>query len=105
MLVIYQVFATSEGIKRNISAAGDAQQNGLRRRSCWASRLRMPATGWPVAAQDPRQLHRRRRNEGFAAADSLADYPGANDNTPDSSSSLQRRAHAAVAVRVDPDGA
>jgi type IV pilus assembly protein PilW len=29
VLVIYQVFATSEGIKRNISAAGDAQQNGL----------------------------------------------------------------------------
>src|SRR6185312_250753 len=29
VLVIYQVFATSEAFKRNITAAGDAQQNGL----------------------------------------------------------------------------
>ena len=29
MLVIYQVFAAAEGIKRNTTSAGDAQQNGL----------------------------------------------------------------------------
>ena len=29
MLVIYQVFATAEGIKRNTTSVGDAQQNGL----------------------------------------------------------------------------
>jgi type IV pilus assembly protein PilW len=29
VLVIYQVFATSEAFRRNITAAGDAQQNGL----------------------------------------------------------------------------
>ena len=29
VLVIYQVFAAAEGIKRNITSAGDAQQNGL----------------------------------------------------------------------------
>ena len=29
VLVIYQVFSTSETFKRNITAAGDAQQNGL----------------------------------------------------------------------------
>ena len=29
VLVIYQVFAAAEGIKRNTTSAGDAQQNGL----------------------------------------------------------------------------
>ena len=29
ILVIYQVFALSEGIKRNTTAVGDSQQNGL----------------------------------------------------------------------------
>jgi type IV pilus assembly protein PilW len=29
ILVIYQVFATAEGLKRNTTSAGDAQQNGL----------------------------------------------------------------------------
>ena len=29
MLVIYQVFATAEGLKRNTTSVGDAQQNGL----------------------------------------------------------------------------
>ena len=31
VLVIYQVFAAAEGIKRNTTSAGDAQQNGLAR--------------------------------------------------------------------------
>ena len=29
VLVIYQVFAAAEGLKRNTTSAGDAQQNGL----------------------------------------------------------------------------
>ena len=29
ILVIYQVFSTSEQFKRNVTAIGDAQQNGL----------------------------------------------------------------------------
>src|SRR5579862_4726611 len=29
ILVVYQVFAASEGIKRNTTSVGDAQQNGL----------------------------------------------------------------------------
>jgi len=29
MLVIYQVFAAAEGLKRNTTSGGDAQQNGL----------------------------------------------------------------------------
>jgi Tfp pilus assembly protein PilW len=61
VLVIYQVFANVRGIKRNISAAGDAQQNGSVVVHAAASRLRMPATGWPsprrisAAAPPPRQ--------------------------------------------------
>jgi type IV pilus assembly protein PilW len=50
--VIYQVFATSEGIKRNITAAGDAQQNGLLSSFMMGIELANAGNGLAVAAQD-----------------------------------------------------
>ncbi len=52
ILVIYQVFATSEGIKRNITAAGDAQQNGLLSSFMLGIELANAGNGLAVAAQD-----------------------------------------------------
>ena len=52
VLVIYQVFATSEGIKRNITAAGDAQQNGLLSSFMMGIELANAGNGLAVAAQD-----------------------------------------------------
>ena len=52
ILVIYQVFATSEGIKRNITAAGDAQQNGLLSSFMLGIELANAGNGLAVAAAD-----------------------------------------------------
>lgn len=52
VLVIYQVFATSEGIKRNITAAGDAQQNGLLTSFMMGIELANAGNGLAVSAPD-----------------------------------------------------
>ncbi len=52
ILVIYQVFATSEGIKRNITAASDAQQNGLLSSFILGIELANAGNGLAVAAKD-----------------------------------------------------
>lgn len=52
VLVIYQVFVTSEGIKRNITAAGDAQQNGLLSSFMMGIELANSGNGLAVAARD-----------------------------------------------------
>jgi len=52
VLVIYQVFATSEGIKRNITAAGDAQQNGLLSSFMMGIELANAGNGLAVAARE-----------------------------------------------------
>ena len=84
VLVIYQVFATSEGIKRNITAAGDAQQNGLLSSFMMGIELANAGNGLAVAAQDLGTC-----TPAAAMKDSLRPIPllvtaGANDNTPDS---------------------
>ena len=57
VLVIYQVFATSEGIKRNITAAGDAQQNGLLSSFMMGIELANAGNGLAVGRPGPRHLH------------------------------------------------
>ena len=83
VLVIYQVFATSEGIKRNITAAGDAQQNGLLSSFMLGIELANAGNGLAVAAQDLGTC-----TAAAAMKDSLRPIPllitaGFNDNTPD----------------------
>src|SRR6185503_9920946 len=84
VLVIYQVFATSEGIKRNITAAGDAQQNGLLSSFMLGIEIANAGNGLAVAAQDLGSC-----TPAAAMKDSLRPIPllittGANDDTPDS---------------------
>jgi type IV pilus assembly protein PilW len=84
VLVIYQVFATSEGIKRNITAAGDAQQNGLLSSFMMGIELANAGNALAVSAQDLGTC-----TPAAAMKDSLRPIPllitaGANDNTPDS---------------------
>ena len=74
ILVIYQVFATSEGIKRNITAAGDAQQNGLLSSFMIGIELANAGNGLAVAAQDLGDMHGDHRHGDIAATDSFADY-------------------------------
>lgn len=84
VLVIYQVFATSEGIKRNITAAGDAQQNGLLSSFMMGIELANAGNGLAVSAADLGTC-----TPAAAMKDSLRPIPllitpGANANTPDS---------------------
>jgi type IV pilus assembly protein PilW len=52
VLVIYQVFTTSEQVKRNITAVSDAQQNGLMSSFFLGIELGNAGNGIAVAAQD-----------------------------------------------------
>ena len=84
VLVIYQVFATSEGIKRNITAAGDAQQNGLLSSFMMGIELANAGNGLAVAAQDLGTC-----TPAANATDSLRPLPllitdGGGANNPDS---------------------
>lgn len=84
VLVIYQVFATSEGIKRNITAAGDAQQNGLLSSFMMGIELANAGNGLAVAAQDLGTC-----TPAGNATDSLRPIPllitdGGGDGNPDS---------------------
>jgi type IV pilus assembly protein PilW len=84
VLVIYQVFATSEGIKRNITAAGDAQQNGLLSSFMMGIELANAGNGLAVAAQDLGTC-----TPAANATDSLRPIPllitdGGGANNPDS---------------------
>jgi type IV pilus assembly protein PilW len=84
VLVIYQVFATSEGIKRNITAAGDAQQNGLLSSFMIGIELANAGNGLAVAAPDLGTC-----TPAATATDSLRPIPllitdGAGAGNPDS---------------------
>jgi type IV pilus assembly protein PilW len=52
VLVIYQIFAAAEGIKRNTTGAGDAQQNGLLSSFMLSIELANASNGIAVAAKD-----------------------------------------------------
>src|SRR5436305_244416 len=52
VLVIYQVFAAAEGIKRNTTSAGDAQQNGLLSSFMLSVELMNASNGVASAMQD-----------------------------------------------------
>src|SRR3982074_822337 len=52
VLVIYQVFAAAEGIKRNTTSAGDAQQNGLLSSFMLTVELMNASNGVASAMQD-----------------------------------------------------
>src|ERR1700687_815875 len=52
VLVIYQVFAAAEGIKRNTTSVGDAQQNGLLSSVMLGIELANAGDGVASAAQD-----------------------------------------------------
>jgi type IV pilus assembly protein PilW len=52
VLVIYQVFAASEGIKRNTTSVGDAQQNGLLSSFMMTVEIANAANGLAAAQQD-----------------------------------------------------
>jgi type IV pilus assembly protein PilW len=52
VLVIYQIFAAAEGIKRNTTGAGDAQQNGLLSSFMLSIELANASNGVAVAAKD-----------------------------------------------------
>jgi len=52
VLVIYQIFAAAEGIKRNTTGAGDAQQNGLLSSFMLSIELANESNGVAVAAKD-----------------------------------------------------
>jgi type IV pilus assembly protein PilW len=52
VLVIYQVFAAAEGIKRNTTSAGDAQQNGLLSSFMMTVELMNASNGVASAMQD-----------------------------------------------------
>lgn len=84
VLVIYQVFATSEGIKRNITAAGDAQQNGLLSSFMVGIELANAGNGLAVAAQDLGTCTPAATMKDSLRPIPLLITPGANDNTPDS---------------------
>ena len=84
VLVIYQVFATSEGIKRNITGAGDAQQNGLLSSFMMGIELANAGNGVAVAAADLGTC-----TPAANATDSLRPIPllitdGGGANNPDS---------------------
>src|ERR1700737_3814847 len=51
-LVIYQVFAAAEGIKRNTTSVGDAQQNGLLSSFMLGIELANAGNGIASAARD-----------------------------------------------------
>jgi len=84
VLVIYQVFATSEGIKRNISAAGDAQQNGLLSSFMLGIEIANAGNGLAVAAQDLGSCTAAAAMKDSLRPIPLLISPGANDATPDS---------------------
>jgi type IV pilus assembly protein PilW len=52
VLVIYQIFAAAEGIKRNTTGSGDAQQNGLLSSFMLSIELANASNGVAVAAKD-----------------------------------------------------
>jgi type IV pilus assembly protein PilW len=52
VLVIYQIFAAAEGIKRNTTGTGDAQQNGLLSSFMLSIELANASNGIAVAAKD-----------------------------------------------------
>ncbi len=52
ILVIYQVFAASEGLRRNTTGVGDAQQNGLLSSFALGSSLPTPVTASLSSAQE-----------------------------------------------------
>lgn len=52
VLVIYQIFAAAEGIKRNTTGIGDAQQNGLLSSFILSIELANASNGIAVAAKD-----------------------------------------------------
>ncbi len=52
VLVIYQVFAAAEGIKRNTTSVGDAQQNGLLSSFILGIELANAGNGVASAARD-----------------------------------------------------
>ncbi len=52
VLVIYQIFAAAEGIKRNTTGAGDAQQNGLLSSFMLSIELANASNGIAVAVKD-----------------------------------------------------
>src|SRR6185437_983383 len=84
VLVIYQVFATSEGIKRNISAAGDAQQNGLLSSFMLGIEIANAGNGLAVAAQDLGSCTAAAAMKDSLRPIPLLITPGADDATPDS---------------------
>ena len=84
VLVIYQVFATSEGFKRNITAAGDAQQNGLLSSFMLGIELANAGNGLAVAAQDLGSCTAAATMKDSLRPIPLLITPGADDNTPDS---------------------
>jgi type IV pilus assembly protein PilW len=84
VLVIYQVFATSEGIKRNITAAGDAQQNGLLSSFMMGIELANAGNGLAVAAQDLGTCTPTAAMKDSLRPIPLLITPGATANNPDS---------------------
>ena len=107
VLVIYQVFATSEGIKRNITAAGDAQQNGLLSSFMMGIELANAGNGLAVAAQDlgtctPARRHRRPIRCGPIPL--LITDGGGADNPDSFCHLLQRRADPRVSRHPSPAG-
>ena len=74
VLVIYQVFDVSEGIKRNATGAGDAQQNGLLSSFMMALQFSDAGANIAVAGGQPRRMPVRQRHQDHAAADPRADH-------------------------------
>ena len=83
VLVIYQVFATAEGIKRNTTSVGDAQQNGLLSSFVLGIELANAGNGVANAARD---LGACPGGATFATTwrpIPVMIQPGADDNTAD----------------------
>src|SRR6266478_4307485 len=104
VLVIYQVFAAAEGIKRNTTSVGDAQQNGLLSSFMLNIELANASNG---VADAMAQLGNC--TAGTNAANSLRPIPilisdGGADATPDTFvvnySVAQRRVTAASAAKL-----
>ncbi len=97
VLVIYQVFATAEGIKRNTTSVGDAQQNGLLSSFMLGIELANAGNGVANSAQD---LKNCPGNANFASTwrpIPLVIADGGTDDRPDSFSVNYSVTNAAIA--------
>jgi type IV pilus assembly protein PilW len=97
VLVIYQVFAAAEGIKRNTTSVGDAQQNGLLSSFILGIELANAGNGVANSAQD---LKNCPGNANFASTwrpIPLVIADGGTDDRPDSFSVNYSVTNAAIA--------